>query len=278
MSGGSQRFVMTVLHHSEPDRVCADTAWDRLCAELDSWRAAGRTATLWWRDDDAGSASPALERLLALQADTGVPLALAVIPRRLDGSLAAVLAGRTGVSVLQHGYSHDNFAAAGDRKMELDGSRPADYVIADLAMGLQTLSALPGWHPVLVPPWNRIAPHLVPLLPEIGFCGLSTLGPRARRAPVARLAQNNVHLDPVDWRGRQGPAGGFVGEARAVEMLATHLADRREGRADADEASGLMTHHKAQPSDVWQFVTRLFAATAAHPAVRWCGAAELFEP
>lgn len=277
MSGGSQRFVMTVLRHSDPDRVCADTAWDRLFAELDSWRANGRTATLWWRDDDATTASPALERLLTLQVDTGVPLALAVIPRRLDGSLAAALAGRTGVSVLQHGYSHDNFAAAGERKIELDGSRPADHVIADLAMGLQTLSALPGWRPVLVPPWNRIAPHLVPMLPEIGFCGLSTLGPRVRRAPVTRLTQNNVHLDPVDWRGRQAPARRFIGEARALETLTAHLADRRDGRADADEASGLMTHHKAQSSDVWQFVARLIQATVAHPAVRWCAAAELFE-
>jgi hypothetical protein len=151
-------------------------------------------------------------------------------------------------------------------------------VIADLAMGQQILSALPGWLPVMVPPWNRIGAHLVPMLPELGYCGLSTLGPRERRMPVARLMRNNVHLDPIDWRGRFGSAGGFVGDTTALETLTAHLRDRREGRADAEEASGLMTHHKVQDEDVWGFTARLIAETAAHPAVRWCPAEELFAP
>ena len=44
------------------------TGWADLDAELDRWKAAGRAATLWWRDDDATRPTPALDRLLALQA------------------------------------------------------------------------------------------------------------------------------------------------------------------------------------------------------------------
>lgn len=269
---------MTATMRSSEQRVTTGTAWDGLFAELDAWARTGRSATLWWRDDDADSASPALTRLLTLHRSTGAPLALAVVPRRLDASLTRLLAAEDGVSVLQHGYSHDNFAAPGERKIELDGSRPASYVIAELATGQQALAALPGWQPVLVPPWNRIGRHLVPMLPELGYCGLSTLGPRERRAPVARLVANNVHLDPIDWRGQHGPAGGFVGDDIALTALTAHLRDRREGRADAAEASGLMTHHKVQDAATWEFAARLIEATTAHPAVRWCTAAALFAP
>lgn len=270
--------MTSAMRRTDEHRVAADTAWDRLSAELDAWTAAGRTATLWWRDDDADTASPALERLLALHRQTGAPLALATVPQRLDASLAQLLADCDDVSVLQHGYSHDNFAAPGERKIELDGSRPGPYVIADLATGQQALSSLPGWLPVLVPPWNRIAPYLIPMLPELGYRGISTLGARDRRCPVTGLMRNNVHVDPVDWRGRAGPAGGFAGEVAALTALTGHLADRREGRADADEASGLMTHHKAQDAATWDFVGRLIGETMAHPATRWCTAAELFTP
>jgi hypothetical protein len=277
-NGGRQRFVTSAMRRSDEVRSADGVAWAGLFAELDSWATAGRTATLWWRDDDADGASPALTRLLTLQQRTGIPLALAVVPARLEPSLATLLASHESVSVLQHGYSHANFAAEGERKIELDGSRPATYVIADLAVGQQTLAAIPGWQPVLVPPWNRIAPHLVPLLPELGYRGLSTLGARDRRIAVRGLVRNNVHVDPIDWHGRHGQPGCFAGEAAALDMLTHHLRDRREGRADADEASGLMTHHKVQDAAVWDFVEHLIATTTAHPAVRWCAASELFAP
>ena len=34
-----------------------EAGWPDLTAELDRWGEAGRTATLWWRDDDATAPS-----------------------------------------------------------------------------------------------------------------------------------------------------------------------------------------------------------------------------
>jgi len=63
--------------------------WQALDAELDAWSAAGRTAELWWRDDDAIVPTPALDRLLDIRRRSGVPIALAVIPARAQATLAA---------------------------------------------------------------------------------------------------------------------------------------------------------------------------------------------
>ena len=66
-------------------------AWSWLQAELDRWGENNLRADFWWRDDDAVSANTQLERLLRLSASHSVPLALAVIPARLESSLG----GRT---------------------------------------------------------------------------------------------------------------------------------------------------------------------------------------
>lgn len=255
----------------------ADAPWAALTAELDLWAAAGQTATFWWRDDDAGEMTEQLERLLGLPDKTGIALALATVPKRVDAPFRARIADAANVAVLQHGYSHHNFATPGERKIELDGSRPAEYVIADLAVGMQSLASLPGWLPVQVPPWNRIAPHLLPLLPELGYCGLSGLGPRDRPNALAGLRQCNVHIDPIDWRGRHGAARAFAGTEHALAAAIEHLAARRTGAADADEATGLMTHHLVQDEETWRFVEQFIAHTQAHPAARWLSARDIFE-
>lgn len=257
-------------------------AWDALMGELDTWAGAGRTATFWWRDDDAADHTPALDRLLALRDAVDVPLALAVIPARATPALRDRLASAPGLATVQHGYSHKSFATGADRPIELDGSRPAEYVISDLAVGAQSLARLASHVPVLVPPWNRIAPHLVPLLPEIGFQGLSTIGARAREFPVRGLRQQNVHLDVIDWRGKKtGIARGFLGADNIIADTIRHLAARRAGavetnRAVPDEATGLMTHHSDMDDAMFGFVREFVIRTRAHPAVVWQSANEVF--
>jgi hypothetical protein len=58
-------------------------------------------------------------------------------------------------------------------------------VLGELGTGWMALERLFGSRvlPVLVPPWNRIAPGLVPALPEIGYRGLSTFGIRGGFRP-----------------------------------------------------------------------------------------------
>jgi hypothetical protein len=251
------------------------TGWAELEEEIGRWQALGRTVDLWWRDDDAVEATPALERLLALHETTNVPLALAVVPARATPGLAERLAGlleRTpGVDVLQHGYAHANHAARGDRKIELGAERPAMMVLGELGTGWLALERLFGGRalPVMVPPWNRIAPGLVPALPEIGFRGLSSFGPRARPQPVRGLTQINTHVDLIQWKAGRV----FVGAADALDQLVRALARARE---QGPEPVGILSHHLAMDEPGWDFLKSFWGRIGAVPGIRILPARALF--
>ena len=243
-------------------------AWERLSRELDRWAAGA--ATFWWRDDDAAAPSPVLARLLSLGPQ---PLALAVIPALAVPALAQSLAGRP-VDVLQHGFSHRNHEPSGRKKIELGAARPAEVVLAELARGWARLSHLfgPRALPVLVPPWNRIDEGLVGLLAAGPYVGLSTYGPRPAPATGAPWRVNNTHIDIIAW----DPAAAFIGPNAAIDLAIGHLAARREGRTDAGEATGLLTHHLVMDADAFAFTAEFFARTARHPAVLWRSARDIF--
>lgn len=250
------------------------TGWDDLDRELDAWRVAGRTATLWWRDDDAHDASPALERLLSVAGDSDAPLALAVIPARAETTLAERLTEESLVAVLQHGFNHADHARAGEKKIEFAQHRSLDEMRGELGEGRKRLHTLFGDRAlaVLVPPWNRVADAVVDALPAIGFTGLSAFGRRARAFAAPGVRAVNAHVDIVDWRGGRG----FVGESDALAQAVRHLRERRAGTADGDEPTGLMTHHLDHDAECWDFIEAFVARTSAHAAARWLSAEAIF--
>jgi hypothetical protein len=246
------------------------TGWQAIEEELAHWRAAGRTAVLWWRDDDAADATSALYRLLALQRTHDVPLALAIVPATATPALAACLADTPGVDLLQHGYAHTNHAPVSDKKIELGLHRPLMFVLGELGTGRMALERLFGNRclPVLVPPWNRIAPALVPTLPEVGYRGLSTFGTRRRTHPVSGLLQVNTHVDLIDWQNRR-----FVGEEAALAALQQALVASRTGTG---EPVGVLSHHLAMDEGAWDFLNSVWEKTRSMPGIRIEPAHELF--
>jgi hypothetical protein len=245
------------------------SGWKAMETELDHWTAAGQTATLWWRDDDAAEAVPALDRLLDLAGARSVPLCLAVIPERATSEAVKRAAARPEIDIAVHGLAHVNHAPSTARKAEFGGNRPLATMLAELARARARLAELAGdaLRPILVPPWNRIAPRLVPRLPEVGFTGLSTYLARKSPMPAPGLRQVNAHIDIIDWRGSRG----FIGEAAALKLAVDHLADRRQGRVDGNEPTGLLSHHLAHDPSAWDFIANFVDVTRAHGATRWLG-------
>jgi hypothetical protein len=229
----------------------------------------GRTVALWWRDDDATAHTPALDRLLALAARTGWPVALAAVPARAAPSLAGRLADEAGVDLLVHGLAHANHAPPGAKKAELGPHRPLSALRADAAEALALAKARlgPRLLPVLVPPWNRIAAALSGALPALGYRGLSAAG---NLPQVAGLSQAHAAIDPIAWRS----GGGLADPESIVSRAAAAVA--------AGGAVGLLTHHLVQDDPTWDFCARLLDRLANDAAnsrgARLSRAAALFAP
>ena len=247
--------------------------WQALVDEVARWRDAGRIAEIWWRDDDAVDVGESLDRLLAIARDTALPLALAVVPARATEALARRLALEPGIDVLQHGYAHANHALPPEKKAELGLQRPAMMTLGELGTGWMALERLfgPRALPVMVPPWNRIAPVLVPTLPEIGYRGLSTFGPRPRVHPVRGLLQVNTHVDLIDWKGGRI----FAGEDRVLAGLVAALSQARGGDG---EPVGILSHHLAMDAGAWDFLVSLCERTKSLESIRVRSARDLFAP
>jgi hypothetical protein len=250
------------------------SAWQPLQDELSRWRAAGRLATLWCRDDDATRDTPALRRLFSVCGKHRIPVAVAAVPAGVEPTLADALAECATATIVQHGYAHRNHAAPGERNWELGWHRPLDTCIDELARGRERLAATFGSRFVaaLVPPWNRVDAAIVAALPRAGLHGLSTFGPRAASTAAPGVTQCNSHVDVIAWRHGRG----FIGAERAIALLVEHLSARRLGDVDAAEATGLLTHHLDMPEDAWRFVDALFEATARTGSTRWLDVRELF--
>lgn len=229
---------------------------------LDRTADAGRTIPFWWRDDDAVAHTPALDRLLSLGRSLGCPIAVAVIPARLEASLPDRMMRQPETRILVHGFAHTNHAPPPEKKAEFGTHRPDEQMAREAEAGWSAISRAFGAAalPVFVPPWNRIASPLVERLPELGLCGLSTFGPRPLR-PTPGLTIANTHLDPVDWRG----SGGAV----SPQCLADALAEASSAaRPDDPEPIGFLTHHLRFDEELWSLSERLLTLIVGHPAIR----------
>ncbi|WP_170790320.1 polysaccharide deacetylase family protein [Ruegeria lacuscaerulensis] len=250
--------------------------WHSLDAELALWRQEGLSLPLWWRDDDAITTTPQLERLTQLSDALGLPVHLAVIPRNADHALADYVQAYSALVPVVHGWAHQNHAPAAEKKAEFRLHRPLPDIMKDAKAGLDRLTTLFGHRlrPLFVPPWNRIAPEVVQNLPTLGFTTLSTATPRKIAQTAPGLDQVNTHLDPIDWRGTRG----LIAPDQLVVQTVDLLRDRRLGRADNAEPFGYLTHHLVHDDDIWTFTHDFLRRLLDGPTTLWTAPETLRRP
>jgi hypothetical protein len=236
----------------------------RLRLELAAWRRAGKPVLLWWRDDDAIDASPALDRLLAISGRHGAPLALAVVPDRLSPDLAPLVNAHPDVSVLQHGLDHRSRRDAALPPAQFGDDESASAIALALAERMNRLADFDHRLPVYVPPWNTVQPNLIVALRQIGlklsaFDGLGETG------------RVDTHLDLLRW----GKRPRFRGAGRLMSRLARILAERRRLQL-WDRPVGLLTHHLDHDEPAWRFLDTLFGQLNTTRGCRWLRAEEAF--
>lgn len=226
---------------------------------LDALERRREPVRFWWRDDDAGRAHPRLDRLLGLARKLELPLALAVVPAWLEPAVAAAILATPEAVVLQHGWAHADHARPGERKIELGGAGDRALLAARLREGSRRLVGAFGGRalPVLVPPWNRIAPDVVAIVPRLGFRVLSVWDEGDLGPMPAGLARLDVHVDPIDWRGGRRWMG--------LAAFARRFADRIVA---ADRPIGLVTHHLVTDEPAWAELEQVLRVLRDHPRAR----------
>ena len=255
----------------------AAASWATLDRELGRWRARGKAASFWWRDDDATRPTAALDRLLDISRRNNVPVAIASVPKFLSADLPARLHECPTVAVLQHGFAHQNHATGkGEGAWELGLHRGAERVLGELEDGRRIMqAAFAGkFIPVVAAPWNRIDRRLFPGLRDLGFIGASAFGERAAPPRLAGFTEANAHLDLLSWKGTPR----FRGVAAALRDILEHVGRRRLGLADAEEPTGILSHHLSLDEAAWRFLAELIGFLARHPGVSWRPAGEVFGP
>lgn len=238
----------------------------RLWLEAARWRRAGRTARLWWRDDDAAGGSEALERLLLASDEARVPLTLAAVPSGDMAGLGKRIAGMPLISAAQHGVDHQN-----RRTGPAAGEFPHDWtqveVEAALRRGWSLMRDLPRAAAVFVPPWNDEHPLLERALAACGYAGWSANGEVTHGARPPRF---DAHLDLLRWRG----GARFRGRAKFLGAFAAEL--RRRRKAGLWEAPiGLLTHHLAHDARAWDFLDAFLGWTSRRRELAWVGLPDL---
>lgn len=244
--------------------------WLSLFDELDRWADAGATASFWWRDDDATSHTRQLDALLACAGNT--PVALAVIPDLAEHSLTVRLEHQPTVTVLQHGWRHTNHAKEGFPS-EYPAGRNPDEVAEEFSKGMERLGSLfcAQYLPVFAPPWHGFDESYLPLLRHAGVRAISRARPRAHPA-VSGLRVSNVHCVPIRW----SDPPSFGPDEIYLAQLVDHLEGRRQGRYDADEPTGILTHHLVQDARSYDFMAKLRETVTEHSAACWLDARDIF--
>jgi len=239
---------------------------DALRLELDAWSQAGLIARIWWRDDDAAEATPALHRLLALATRVDATVALGAIPERLDRSVAD-LATPAGCPIWQHGWGH-HFHGDG----EFGNSRPLGDMLDDAMRGQETLDRLlgpSGWQRVFVPPNHQLSMSFKSMIPVLGYAGVSAGIPVT--PSIDHVIEVNAEIDVMDW-----PAGRALPLEIVCGLFEVALRARRTGDVPADRPIGILTHHLAFSEADWTCVSALVEGLVAHRAVSFLRAGELF--
>ncbi len=243
--------------------------------ELLRWRAAGRRAVLWWRDDDARTETPALRRLLDLAGRHSTPFALAVIPDQELRTLAACLAVGVNACPVQHGVDHQNRREGAEA-----GEFPHHWlrlrVVTPMRQGWSRMQVLPDVLPLFVPPWNDIHPELPGAIADCGYVAWSawsTLPEAALETPRAPPPRIDAHIDLLRWRG----GARFRGASKIYIALREQLETRRKAER-WDAPIGLLTHHLDHDEAAWAFLEDLLAWTRTHPDIAWRGPRELVAP
>ena len=106
------------------------TGVEALEKELSAWTASDGTVPFWWRDDDLGNPTSALDPLLTAAEGLAMRPVLAAVPALTTPDLKKRLSGAP-ADIAVHGLVHIDHQAGRGKKAEFGDARPLAAGIAD---------------------------------------------------------------------------------------------------------------------------------------------------
>ncbi len=238
--------------------------WSPLRDAMTRSRAAQIAVPVWWRDDDAIAPTPALDHLTTLAGSIGIPVHLAVIPQQATPALATYCAEAPLIPVV-HGWAHVDHSQPDEKKNEFMSPRPNAQAETARAFARMTDLFAGQLRPMFVPPWNRVHGDVVSALGAQGYTAISTFGPRAQTLAAVGVEQINTHIDPIWWKKTRD----LVPAQTLIEQAAQLIEERCDGRADATEPFGFLTHHLVHTPAIWAFAHDFLTEMLSGGAIPW---------
>lgn len=199
-------------------------------------------ARLFFRNDDLGWDLAKFDRLLSIFARTdhklnaaAIPLACLEVYDRADFN-----GSEKHLQVHAHGLAHLDHEEFG-KKCEFGPARDLESVRRDLRQSFEITERVftDMFYPAFTPPWNRMLPEFIALLPTAGFQMLSRDGKKS--AGVDGLAELNIDIDLHTAK---------TDRTWSVDELLLEI----QTKAKAQAQVGIMLHHKHMADRDYEFL------------------------
>ena len=211
----------------------------------------------WWRDDDVSDSTEELNKLISFSDLNKIPVNLAVIPQNLSNEAIKLIKQYTHISVVQHGYSHINYANVGEPLNEFGLHRSLEIQLKEIRIGFEKLITAFGnqFVPVFVPPWGHIAESVIEKLSTIGIKGISLIGHSDKNYPC--LFNKNVDIDIFSWKTQSEISYEF--NIRDYSQILDDICDKIKLKINNNNriTIGIVTHSQIMNNQDWRIFRKL---------------------
>jgi len=227
---------------------------------INSGRDSDYEVKFWWRDDDVSDSTEEFKKLISFSEVNKIPVNLAVIPQKLSNEAIRLSKQYPHISVLQHGYSHTNYAKAGEPLNEFGNHRDIEIQLKEIRIGFKKLITAFGnqFVPVFVPPWGHIAKSIIEQISTIGIKGISLIGDQDKIYPD--LINNNVNIDIHSWKTESDIS--YEVKIRPYNKIIDDVNNQIKKEKSNDDCLiiGILTHSQIMGNNDWYIFGKLVKA------------------
>ena len=217
------------------------TKWEYLIKLLKE-----KKVNFWFRDDDAGVDTVALEKLVKYMEELNINLLIGAIPEKTDNILATILKKYPNIYVAQHGYSHKNYSKT--EQSEYPEDRNQQDINQEIIKGRKKLQEefKEQYIDIFIPPWFEINKETIKTIKNENYIAMSNYW--NNHINEFNLIEINCQIDLINW----DKAYTFGGEDFVINQIINELEKK-----DHTINIGILLHHERMGKESYYFLDKL---------------------